>query len=60
MKLILGIVGEMGSGKGTFAEYVKKNMEETPFLFLIFSGDCLMLCNLKKQKKFAKDIDGSS
>ena len=56
MKLVLGVVGEMGSGKGTFAEYVKKKYGGDSFSFSHILRRLLDIVQLEKNRKNLQKI----
>jgi dephospho-CoA kinase len=56
MKLVLGIVGEIGSGKGTFAEYVKKKYGGDSFSFSHILRRLLDIVQLEKNRKNLQKI----
>lgn len=56
MKLILGITGEMGSGKGTFTEYMKKKFGGDSFSFSYILKKVLNIIRLEKNRKNIQKI----
>ena len=58
-KIIIGLIGEKGSGKGTFVDLLSKIINKNNIVHLKSSmilGDSLDLWNIKKPAKICKNL----